>query len=110
MIGKEVKSEKPVPVSEVRDILEKRKEEGELTYEQKVSLEYAQEFGKHSAKKSRDAVKALVEMGIDEKLAVKLADIAPKTKEEVKLIFEKVRFDLKEANVQKILDIVAELR
>jgi DNA-directed RNA polymerase subunit F len=110
MIGKEIKTEKSVTVSEVRDILEKRKEKGELTYEQKVSLEYAAEFGKNSLKKSRDAVEALKDMGIDEKLAVKLVDVAPKTKEEVKLIFEKVRFDLKEANVQKILDIVAELR
>jgi len=109
MIGKQVISEKPVSVREVREILEKRKEKGELTYEQKVSLEYAQEFGKAKPKKAHEVIEKLRKEGIDERTAVKLVDLQPKTKEELKLVFEKVRFRLTEDAIKKILDTVAEL-
>jgi len=110
MIGREIVSEKPVSVSDVRRILEKQeKDRGELTYEQKLTLDYAKEFGKVAAKKEADALKAFSEMGIDEKTAVKIIDIRPRTKEETKIIFEKVRFDLKDAQIKKIIDTVRDL-
>jgi DNA-directed RNA polymerase subunit F len=108
-IGKQVISEKPISISEVKRILEERKERGELTYEQKVTLEYAQEFGKTGPRKLKDALEALKDIGIDDKIAVRIADVRPKTKEELKLIFEKSRLGLKDEQVKKILDIAAEL-
>ncbi len=108
-IGKQTVSEKPVSVSEVKKILEDRKERGELTYEQKVTLEYAQEFGKTGPRKLKEALEKLADMGIDEKVAVRIADVKPTTKEELKLIFEKTRLGLKDEQVKKILDIAAEL-
>lgn len=110
MMGREIVEEKPVTLSEVRRILEKQeKERGELTYEQKITLDYAKEFGKMAASKVKDAMKEFTEMGVDDKAAAKLIDIRPKTKEEVKIIFEKVRFDLKDAQIKKILDTVQDL-
>jgi DNA-directed RNA polymerase subunit F len=109
MIGKQVIGEKPVTVREVRELLEKRKEKGELNYEQKISLEYAQEFGKAKQKKVQEVIDKLVKEGIDAKTAVKLVDLEPTTKEELKLIFEKVRFRLTEDSIKKVLDIVSEL-
>jgi DNA-directed RNA polymerase subunit F len=41
---------------------------------------------------------------------VKILDIMPKTKEELGLIFEKVRFDLTDAKAKKILSVVSSLR
>jgi len=108
-IGKQNVTEKPVSVSEVKKILEDRKERGELTYEQKVTLEYAQEFGKIGLRKLKEALEKLKDLGLDDKIAVKIIDIKPKTKEELKLIFEKTRLGLKEEQVKKILDISAEL-
>ena len=108
-IGKQNVTEKPVSVSEVKKILEDRKERGELTYEQKVTLEYAQEFGKIGPRKLKEALEKLKDLGLDDKIAVKIIDIKPKTKEELKLIFEKTRLGLKEEQVKKILDISAEL-
>lgn len=102
-------SERSVSVSEVKKILEERKERGELTYEQKVTLEYAQEFGKVGPRKLKEALEKLTEMGVDEKTAVRVIDVKPKTKEELKLIFEKTRLGLKEEQIKKILDIAAEL-
>ena len=108
-IGKQTVSEKPVSVSEVKKILEDRKERGELTYEQKVTLEFAQEFGKTGPRKLKEAIDSLKDLGIDEKMAVKVIDVKPKTKEELKLLFEKSRLGLKEEQVKKILDISAGL-
>jgi len=108
-IGKQNVTEKPVSVSEVKKILEDRKERGELTYEQKVTLEYAQEFGKVGPRKLKEALEKLIELGLEEKIAVKIIDIRPKTKEELRLIFEKTRLGLKEEQIKKILDISAEL-
>lgn len=101
MIGKEVLEEKPVTLAEVRQVLNKIKKEGELTYEQKVSLDYANEFGKAAVSKVHEALKKLNAEEIDDKIAVKILDIMPKTKEELGLIFEKVRFDLTEAKIKK---------
>ena len=109
MIGKKFLGEKEVTLSKVKSILEKRKERGELTYEQKLSLEYAQAFGKTGIRKIKEALEKLEKLGIPVKIAVKIVDIKPKTKEEVRLIFEKVRFSLKEDVIKKILDIAAEL-
>ena len=56
------------------------------------------------------ALEKLKAEGMDERVAVKILDIMPKTKEELGLIFEKVRFDLSDAKAKKILSIVASLR
>ncbi|RLG20933.1 DNA-directed RNA polymerase subunit F [Candidatus Micrarchaeota archaeon] len=110
MIGKEIIGQKYIPLTEVKKILEKQEKEfGELTYEQKVTLDYAKEFGKSSSKKVKEAINELTAMGIDEKTAVKIVDVKPTNKEQVKLIFEKIRFDLKEPQIKKILEIVQKL-
>lgn len=109
MIGKQIISTKPVPLVTVKKILDKRKDAGELSYEQKITHEYASEFGIGSQKKADEAVKELVDEGIEEKTAVKIVDIKPKIKEEVKLIFEKAKTQPKEDLVKKILKISSEL-
>ena len=109
MIGKEIVEEKAVTLPEVRQALNARKKEGELSYEQKISLEYVNEFGNTTVSKVKDAVEKLKAEGIDEKVIVKILDIMPKTKEEVGLIFEKVRFKLTDAQTKKILTIISGL-
>ena len=109
MIGKQILGSKPVPLSTVRRILEKKKEEGELTYEQKVTLEYVSEFGKDNQKKVEETIEKLIEEGIDEKMAVKIVDIKPKTKEEVRLIFEKTKNQPGEELTKKIINLCNKL-
>ena len=108
-LGKKHLEEKPVSVSEIKKILDKRKEDGELTYEQKVTLEYAQEFGRTGPRKLKEALEKLEGLGVQDKVAVRIVDVKPKTKDELKLIFEKTRLGLKEEQIKKILDISAEL-
>ncbi|MBI4214848.1 hypothetical protein HY546_02535 [archaeon] len=109
MIGKELVSERPLPLAEVKAALALRKKEGELAFEQKTAFEYSEEFAAASEKKVQEAVEKLKAEGVEEKVAVKLVDLLPKTKEELGLIFEKSRFELKDESASKILDILAEL-
>jgi len=107
MIGKKILEDKPVTLAEVKEILQTRKDDGELTYEQKVTYDYAKKFGK--SKKVKEALETLIAAGIDDKMAVKLVNAAPKTSEQIKLIFEKARFTLKENQIAKILEVVKDL-
>ena len=99
-----VKSSKIIPTSEAHKILTKRSEDGELGYEQSQALD-------HSAKRpetSKKLLDALMENGkIDEELAVKLADIRPKTPATVRAILVKNKIDMSEEEIVAILKELA---
>lgn len=100
---------KAATLTTVKEILAERKKEGELTFEQKVSLDYAKEFGRGKEKDIGLMTLELQNLGIDEPTIVRIINVAPETREEVKLIFEKTRFDLKEDHINKILELVKSL-
>ena len=101
-----------VTLAEVKEILEKETEKrGELTYEQGMALQHAQQFASLS---SKDASKFVDELsGIEQvnpSSAVLIVDMMPKTVDEVRAIFSRERFTLEETDAKKILDIVAKYR
>ena len=100
---------KPVPLSEVKNILKKvSKDRKEMLYEQKIALEHATKFAKLPVKKTEDMLKELLEIkDITELSAVKIADILPKTEDDVRTIFAKERITITGNEIKKILDIVA---
>ncbi len=114
MIGKEVKEKKPITIAKVREKLEERKEqledEEELSYEQKTTLQYAQKFGKADSEREEKAVEEIKDLGVDEKLAVRLVNLMPFNKDQVNLVFEKERFDIDEEETEKVLKIIDDLR
>jgi len=114
MIGKEIKNKKSITIPEVRENLEKRKEqlgdEEELTYEQKTTMQYAEKFGKAEAERAKEAVQEIKDLDIDEKLAVRLVNLMPFNEDQVNLVFEKERFDIDEEKTNKVLKIVDDLR
>jgi len=99
---------KPVPLAEVKNILKKiSKDREEMIYEQKVALEHATKFGKLSIKKTEDMIKELMEnKDITELNAIKIADILPRTEDDIKTIFAKERITISGNDIKKILDIV----
>lgn len=113
MIIKKVESEELLTLPEVKDILngirEEREKAGiELRYEQKRAIEHANKFSKVSAKDARDMVNELLtldKMKID--IAVRIANLCPRTKDELRSIYAKERFTLTDAELKSILDIVA---
>lgn len=113
MIIKKVESEELLTLPEVKEVLntirdEREKAGIELRYEQKRAVEHANQFSRISGKDSRDMVNELLtleKMKID--IAIKIASLCPKTKDELRSIYAKERFTLTDAELKSILDIVA---
>ncbi len=107
----EVVGSRFLTLQEVRKILEDKKkaeEDEELSYEQKVTLEYVKEFGKGRVDSALKLVEKLKEMGVDEETAVSLVNVRPTSPELVKLFFEKSRFELTDDKVKEIVSLFKE--
>ena len=103
----EIKGSKPVPVSEAKEILAKRKEDGELGYEQDQALENAERFASDS-KKAEKLIETLQKMEkITPEMAAKIADIQPKTAATLRAILVKDRVELSEDEVAGLLKELA---
>ncbi|AEF96203.1 RNA polymerase Rpb4 family protein [Methanotorris igneus] len=103
MIGKEIIGQKYITVSEANAIMIDRAGE-ELSYEHGCALDYLQKFAKLSPEDAKKLVEELMEIGVDEKHAVKIADILPKDYDDLRVIYYKE--DLP-SNKDEILEIVA---
>lgn len=106
----QIKSEKPITLAQVESLLKKRKKEGELRYEQKISLNYAHKFSKLSTKKAKKLVKELLDLDIvkvREEHAIKIANLLPEDRDDVRVIFAKERFSLKSEEIDQILEVVS---
>lgn len=98
-----------VSIPRVKDILEDVQEGRELNYEQKLALEHATYSVQTTTKAAAKLVKALMEHErITEHLAFKIIEIWPTHADDVKAIFSKERFTLKEDEIEDILQKVAD--
>lgn len=111
MIGDEVESRRPVTFSESLEILEKKKEEKELEFEQRLAYDYVQKFSQLPAEKAKELVKELLEIEkIRDHQAVILTNNMPEEKEDIRLIFAKERTSLREETIDQILEIIDKYR
>lgn len=109
MIGRELIKRSDVSLGQVKSILEKRKKEGELSYEQKITLEYAKFQGKIGPRKAQELIEKLTQIShVDEHIAVMIIDNQPKDVEDLLLFFEKKRNRPSDSEMKKILDLLAE--
>ena len=97
-----------VSLAEVKKILTKvESDREELQYEQRIALEHANKFAKLPVTKTKQLIKELEKIDIIESHhAYKIADIIPKTADDVRTIFAKERITLKDNNIKEILDTV----
>ncbi|MDI6885964.1 MAG: RNA polymerase Rpb4 family protein [archaeon] len=120
MIVKEIVNEKVMTLAEAKDILTalkrsgegKKKQEGEeeeeIRYERRKAHEHTTKFAKLRAEESRALINELLGLAkMKEEIAVRIADLMPKSPNEVRAIYAKERFTLTEADLEKILDLVA---
>ena len=97
--------EKPVAYPKAKKILEERGKEGELSYEQKSSLEHLRKFSKlDDDEKIFEDLKAIEKLR--DEFIVKIINNMPKTPEEAKIIFQKDVIDLGAEDMTKIIEIV----
>jgi len=109
---KAVISEEKVTLSEMRDVLvgveaERLAAEKEMSYEFRRSLEHANTLAKTTPEKSRELVQALVKMEkMKPEIAYRIANIMPRTRDEVRAIFAKERFTLTPEEIDTIIELV----
>src|SRR4029077_9270828 len=88
-----------VSLAEVKAMLEKaQKDRAELTYEQKIALEHAKRFARVEPKVAKEIAKAVQAAlpGVEEKFALRVADLLPQHPDDVRAIFQKSRHELSE--------------
>ncbi|MBE0516977.1 MAG: RNA polymerase Rpb4 family protein [Methanophagales archaeon] len=120
MIVKEIINERVMTLAEAKDILtalkrsgegkktEEGEEEEEIRYERRKAHEHTTKFAKLGAGESRALINELLGLAkMKEEIAVRIADLMPKSANEVRAIYAKERFTLTEADLEKILDLVA---
>ncbi len=101
-----IKSSKPLTVSEASEILAKRKEEGELGYEQSQAVDNSARYATEPSK-VRKQMDAIVSSKITQEIATKIVDIAPNNPATLRAILVKDRVDLSEEEIAAVLKELA---
>ncbi|MFP3908378.1 MAG: RNA polymerase Rpb4 [Archaeoglobaceae archaeon] len=105
-----------ITTAEAKEVMEKviaeRKEESELLFETRRSMNHLRTFSKIPAEQAAQLVGELVELPQvgKEGLAVKLVDIMPQVPDEVRTIFAKERFTLSTEQIKEILEVIDRYR
>lgn len=102
----EIISEKPVPIAEVKDLIGKRKE---YSYRQKLALEHAKDNAKISQKNTQALIEDLKKLEIRrlrERDIIKIADMVPKTIDDLKVIVSGSATPLIKEEMEKVIEIV----
>ncbi|OIO21353.1 DNA-directed RNA polymerase subunit F [Candidatus Micrarchaeota archaeon CG11_big_fil_rev_8_21_14_0_20_47_5] len=111
MIGKNVLSKKPLCLAEVGEILEERKKDGELGFEQKASLDYCAKFSKLSFEDAKGVVEDLEKFAaIDEETRIKIVDVLPVHASQVRALLQKSKIALSEGEILEVLKIAKKYR
>jgi len=113
-IFKETVDEEFLTVSEARDLLadveaeRAADEERELRYELARAVEHVNRFAVLEGEESRELVEELLELeGIDEAAtAVKIADLLPRNRDELRAVFAQERYALSGDELDDVLDVV----
>ena len=105
-------SEEKVTLPEMRSVLlrvesDRLAAEKEMSYEFRRSIEHANQLAKTDPEKSRDLVTELTKMEkMKPEIAYRIANIMPKTRDEVRAIFAKERFTLSPEEIDSIIELV----
>jgi DNA-directed RNA polymerase subunit F len=114
MIVKEVLSEELLTLPEVKDILhgimeERVKNEEELGYELRKAINHAEMFSKTSPEKARELVNKLLDLDkMKPEIAIRIADIMPQTRDELRTLYAKERFTLTDEELDTMLGMAEE--
>lgn len=103
----EVTDRREVSLPQVKKILRKRKKQGELSFQQTITMEHAKLFSKMAPAVARDFIKRMEgKYELDRSTAVQIANIAPTSLEELRSILGKHYTGLTEEEMIEIVDRV----
>ncbi len=108
---REIISEEEVTLPMVKKILSKRSKEGELSFQQTITLEHASTYSKMAPAVSAKLVEKLENTyEISKAQAVQIVNIGPITIEELRTILDARTSDLTEEQLTEIVDMVIKAR
>ncbi|MGC8586937.1 MAG: RNA polymerase Rpb4 family protein [Candidatus Micrarchaeia archaeon] len=110
MIGKQHSEPNAVSMPEALSILEERKKEGELGYEQEITLEHVKKFAKLSKADAEKMSKELLEFGLSKKGAAKIIDVMPISVLQLKQVLIIERRNFEEETIAKIFETIEKYR
>ena len=110
MNTKELYSEEPVTIAEVKKLLSAISKEKELEYVQKKTLEHAQHTAKVSFTDATKMVNELMELGVAKEKAIEVVNCMPANLDELRAFFSKERKQLETEEVEKLLGVLEKYR
>jgi DNA-directed RNA polymerase subunit F len=107
----DITSEDDISIQEARHVMEKRKEEKDLVYDQKICLEYLEKVAKLTQNQTNQLKDDLSGISILRPRHISMImSMLPDTKEEVEMLFSKERTNLKKDEIDKIVEICRKFR
>jgi DNA-directed RNA polymerase subunit F len=111
MTKPKILNEEPMSIPEVREALEKVKErDKELTFRANKTEEYVSQFDVLGSKKAAELTEKLTKLNIPRLKDIhikKIADVLPKTANDVKVVLQGYTVTVKAEHIKKIADTVA---
>jgi DNA-directed RNA polymerase subunit F len=108
---KEIINEEEVTLPQVKKLLAQRSKEGELSFQQSITLEHASTFSRMAPAVATKLVERLLKgFDINRAQAVQIVNIAPITVEELKSILDTRSTSLTEEQMTDIVNLVAKSR
>ncbi|MCE8426253.1 MAG: RNA polymerase Rpb4 family protein [Candidatus Methanoperedens sp.] len=112
MIVKQIISEELLTLGEVKDLLDRIKQDRETEnkesgYELRKAIAHAEMFSRLDSKNSRELVNDLLKLEkMKPEIAIRIADTLPLSNDEIRSIYAKERYTLTEQELKQILEIV----
>ena len=108
---KEIISEEEITLPQVKKVLTQRGKEGELSFQQSITLEHASTFSKMAPAVSIKIVEKLMkDYNLTRPQAVQVVNIAPVNPEEMKTILDARSSNLTDEQIIEIVDLIASKR
>ncbi|NVM00860.1 MAG: hypothetical protein HWN67_00870 [Candidatus Helarchaeota archaeon] len=111
---KKIIEEKNLTLGEVKEILKEREEKDtELSYVQRITLDYINKFSRFDAEQSRQFINDLKsKFGIEEKFAIQIVNLSnlPETEAEIDLIFDKADQPPSDEQKKEIIQLINEYK
>ncbi|MFX0068332.1 MAG: hypothetical protein ACFFA1_02720 [Promethearchaeota archaeon] len=97
-------------LAEVKRLLQKRGEEDELNYVQRITLDYATKVTKLTSRDSKKLLKLLTSLGVSTNVSIQIINSMPTTKDELRVFMSQKSNLPSEEEIKKILSKIKEFK
>jgi|SRR3989344_2133903 len=107
----DIVSEEDISIHDAKRMLDERKKERDLVYDQKICLEYLEKISSLTTAQLKNITEELSAISILKPRYIALIlTMMPDSEEEVEMLFSKERTNLKKEEIKKIVEIVKKFK